>query len=118
MTILFSRIIPREQFLVVHASIRHIENTIAARAPTPTGTPGTWPRQRPQTADASRPKKLREGIRNLRWCSQRNHRIVAHVHSVSLAEPCCSHVDSSKDTPHVSTHPYTTFDHSSPLARP
>ena len=39
MTILFSRIIPREQFLVVHASIRHIENTIAARAPTPTGTP-------------------------------------------------------------------------------
>ena len=30
-----------------------------------------------------------------------------------LLKPCLFQLDFSKDTPHVSTHPYTTFDHSS-----
>ena len=30
-----------------------------------------------------------------------------------LAETVVSRLDFNKDTPHVSTHPYTTFDHSS-----
>ena len=58
-------------------------------------------------------QKLREGVGNQRWRRQRNHSIVAHVRCALLAETVVSRLDFSKDTPHVSTHPYTTFDHSS-----
>ena len=36
---------------------------------------------------------------------------VAHARRAPLAEIVVSKLDISKDTPHVSIHPYTTFDH-------
>lgn len=48
---------------------------------------------------------------------RRNHRIVAHVRCVPLAEAVVSELDAAKDAPRVSTQPYTTFDHRSTAGR-
>ena len=74
----------------------------------------------PTTDQPPRPgaHKLREGVGSQRWRRQRSHGIVAHVRCAPLAETVVSRLDFSKDTPHVSTHPYTTFDHSSPAGAP
>ena len=65
----------------------------------------------------ARARQLRQRALNHRWRRQRNHFIVAHVWRAPLAKIVFSQLDFSRDTPHNSTHPYTTFDHSSELSR-
>ena len=58
-------------------------------------------------------QQFSEGTGNLRWRYQRNNIVVAHVRCAPIAETMNRELEFSRDKPHNSTHPYTTFEHCS-----
>ena len=85
----------------------------ASLSRTPTGTLRTRSQRSFDQTTCTGPKKVCEGVRNSCWRRQLNHRIVAHVRCAPLAEIVLIQSRFQQNTAHVSTRPYTTFDHSS-----